>query len=190
MPPFAVRLRAYSAAHLGPSEGIRCAADTAVCTIVSEYTGPPDKPFSYPVTLLAEARGEADDVWDAQEQLVPPLEGLLPWIAIATNAAIAEPQIVMAHGLDLSEPQELLACDTPNASDWFPPPRRRVPRDSTLAFLASLTFTPPAHAGLLVRAGHLYLDALRRRLPYERTLAAEFLYMSAETLSRYLVARR
>jgi hypothetical protein len=76
--------------------------------IQSEYTGGADG-RAYPVTLHGEIRGPGVSIDEAEPRLANAIGNVLPIIAVSANAAIADPLAVATHGLDLSEPQPLIA---------------------------------------------------------------------------------
>jgi len=41
-------------------------------------------------------------------------------IAVASNAAVADPLAVAFYGLELSTPQPFIGYETPRAETWFP----------------------------------------------------------------------
>jgi hypothetical protein len=185
--PFAFRMRAYAAAHLGFDEQLRISWPDAVAMVQSEYTGGPDG-RAYPVTLFAEIRGDAESRDGAQEHLSASIGNALPVIALAANAAIDDPLAIAVFGLDLSTPQEFTWYAAPHASQWFPPGKRRIPADATLALMTAVGHHP--QTDLLQRAIESYRRALSNWVPERLLMAGEFLYISAETLSRCMLETR
>lgn len=76
----------------------------------------------------------------------------------------------------------------PRLNSWFPPGKRRFASEGTHALLSGIGKHPVG--GLLYRAVEAYRRALGHWIPEEKLLAGEFLYISAEALSRFLVQSR
>lgn len=180
-------MRAYSAAHFPFDEHLILRWQDATAGVVSEYTGGADG-RAYPITLHGEIRGPAASIADAEQRFPSTIGSVLPILALAGNAAIADPLPITTHGLDVSTPQPIIYYQTPPADAWFPPGKRLFDVDATRALLASMT--KHAVGGLLFRAVEAYRRALGHWVPEEQLLAGEFLYISAETLSRFLVDSR
>jgi hypothetical protein len=113
---------------------------------------------------------------------------ILPILALAGNAAIADPLAVVVHGLDLTRPQPFRGYATPDAGEWFPPGERRLDTEGTLALIEAIGRHP--QGGLLHQAVEAYRGALGHWIPEQRLMAGEFLFMTAETLSRFLSESR
>jgi hypothetical protein len=143
---------------------------------------------AYPVTIHGEIRGEGQSLEEAEPRLASAVGNTLPIIAVATNAAIADPLAVAAHGLDLSTPQRFVMYHPPESTEWFPPGGRRIDADATLALMRAVGTHP--RTDLLHRSFETYRRALTHWVPEEHLLAGEFLYISAETLSRFLIESR
>lgn len=184
---FAFRMRAYAAAHFNYEERLTLTWPDAEATLQSEYTGGEDG-CAYPVTIHGEIRGEAASVDDAQTRLAGSIGNTLPLLALASNAAIADPLAVAVHGVDLATPQTFLAYRTPLATDWFPPGKRRLDVEATRALATAVGHHP--QTALLHRAIESYRRALGHWFPEELLLAGEFLFITAETLSRFMLESR
>jgi len=184
---FAVRLRAYAAAHFAFDEHLELAWPDARAVLQSEYTGGPDG-RAYAVTLYGEIVGCADSLSQAQQRLGGALGNVLPLVAVAANAAVDDPLAIGAFGLNLPEPQDFMWYASPQAADWFPPGARRIQPEATLTFLAAVGHHP--ETDLLFRATESYRRALGNWVPERRLMAGEFLYIAAETLSRCLIETR
>jgi hypothetical protein len=184
---FAFRMRAYAAAHFEFDEVLTATWPDADATLQSEYTGGEDG-RAYPVTILGEIRGEGQSFEEAHVRLANALGNTLPLIAVAANAAVANPLAVAAHGLDLTDPQPFMGYRTPGANEWFPPGNRKIDTDATLALVTAVGTHP--QTDLLHRAMESYRRALGHWVPEEQLLAGEFLSISAETLSRFLIESR
>jgi hypothetical protein len=72
--------------------------------------------------------------------------------------------------------------------DWFPPGARKIDKAATLALMTAVGNHP--QTGLLHRAAESYRRALGHWVPEEQLLAGEFLFIAAETLSRFLLQSR
>lgn len=180
---FTFQMRAYAAAHFPFGETLRIDWDDATGFLQSEYTGGEDG-RAYPVTLYGDVRGEAESLDDAQARFSASIGNYLPLIAVAANAAIADPLPVATYGLDLSEPRPFLAYRTPLASDWFPPGKRLVSPGDVAAFFDAVQAHP--HGDILHRACEAYSRALASLVPEQRLLSAEFAFIATESLSRCL----
>jgi hypothetical protein len=181
------RMRAYAAAHFDWDDVLHLAWPDAEAILQSEYTGGEDG-RAYAVTLHGEIRGLGDSLEEAEPRLAGALADTLPLIAVAANAAVADPLAIAAHGLDLSESQPFIAYRTPAPDTWFPPGKRRIDPDATLALMAAVGHHGQTH--LLHRAMESYRRALGYWVPETQLLAGEFLYIAAETLSRFLIETR
>lgn len=187
---FAVRLRAYSAVRLKFDDvlDVSWVARDATAKFQSEYTGGDDG-RAYAVTLHGEIRGQATDLDDAQAGLAGQMATALTIVAVAGNGAIAPPQLISAHGLDIAAGrQPFIYYGTPHATEWFPPGSRAIDLESTRAFSAAVGHHPQ-HL-LLHQAMEAYRQALRHWYPEELLLAGEWLYIAAETLSRCVIETR
>jgi hypothetical protein len=184
---FAFRMRAYAAAHFEFDEILTLTWPDAVAFVQSEYSGGDDGQ-AYPVTLHAEIRGEGESLEEAEPRLARAIGNTLPVIALASNAAVADPLPVAAHGLDLSEPQPFVGYKTPAAEEWFPPGQRGIDLDATLNLMAAVGQHPQGDC--LGRAIEMYRRALGYWFPEQMLLAGEFLSIAAETLSRFLIDSR
>jgi hypothetical protein len=185
--PFAFRLRAYSAVHFEFDQQLALAWPDASAILISEYTGGVDG-RAYPITLLGEIRGPADSLEDVQTRLATALANVLPIIALAGNAAIADPLPVGAYGLDLTEPQPFTWYRTPPATAWFPPGERRIAPDVVQSLMGAVGHHPENE--LLHRAIEDYRRALEHWIPEQKLMSGEFLFIAAETLSRCLIESR
>ena len=116
---FAFRMRAYAAAHFEWGDVLAVTWPDAEAKLQSEYTGGEDG-RAYPVTIHGEIRGPGESLADVETRFGPMIGNTLPLIALAANAAVADPLAVATHGLDLTEPQPIVAYRTPSASEWFP----------------------------------------------------------------------
>ncbi|MDX6554815.1 MAG: hypothetical protein QOD86_1010, partial [Miltoncostaeaceae bacterium] len=184
MSAFAFRMRAYAAAHMDYDNHLRVTWPGATAILQSEYTGG-EAGRAYPVTLHGEIRGSAESLDDAQHRLAAMLGNSLSVLALASNAAIADPLALAAYGLDLSTPQPFIWYQTPAAADWFPPGERRFEPEPMERFMAAVGSHP--QYALLHRAIEAYRRALSHWTPEGRLLAGEFLYIAAETLSRCIL---
>lgn len=187
MPRFAVRLRAYSAAHFELADVLTLRWRDAVGMLQSEYTGGDDG-LAYPVTLHGEIRGEGRTLEEAQRRLGDVLSNVFPLIAVAANAAISTPLAVAAHGLDLPKPQPFIAYANPLPHEWFPPGIRKISIAETLAFFDAIDKL--ANQEMFLRCTEMYRQALTYKTPETGLLSGEFLYIAAETLSRFLIETR
>jgi hypothetical protein len=187
---FAIRMRAYAAAHFAFSDVLTLTWPDAQVWLQSEYTGGRDG-RAYAVTIHGEIRGLADSIDDAQRRLSAVLTGILQAVALAGNAAVATPLMISAHGMDLSHPQPFLGYRTPDGPEWFPPGNRRIDTAPVLAVIMALDTAYNAPGGVhLGRAVESYQRALGHWVPEERLLAGEFLAIAAEALSRFAIESR
>ena len=180
-------MRAYAAAHLPIDEHIRLAWPDVTAYVQSEYTGGASG-HAYPVTLYAQVFGEGESLESAQRHLSASIGNALPLVALAANAAIDNPLPVAAYGVDLTEAQELIWYSVPPASSYFPPGLRKIDPAATLDLMTAIGTHP--QTDLLQRAVESYRNALANWLPERHLLAGEFLYIAAETLSRFLIESR
>lgn len=187
MPPFTFRMRAYAAAHFEAEEKLEVTWPDAVAFVQSEFVTGEDG-AAYPVTLHAEIRSDGPSIEEAEPRLANTIGNVLPALALASNAAIATPLPITTHGLDLTTPQPVIWYHTPDPGEWFPPGARRFDCDATRALLAAVGGHP--ETDFLMRAVEAYRQALGHWTPEEVLLAGEFLYIAAETLSRFLVDSR
>jgi hypothetical protein len=184
---YAIRVRAYAAAHFDFDEHLVVRWPDASAWFVSEYTGGDDG-RAYPVTIHGEIRGVGQLLGDAEQRLGAAVRNVFPVLSLAANAAMADPLAVASYGLDLSTPQPFTGYETPQAHDWVPPGARRFDLEATLALLTAVGQHP--HTDLLPRAIESYRRAVGHWVPEERILAGEFLFIAAETLSRFLIECR
>jgi hypothetical protein len=182
--PFTFRMRAYAAAHLDYGDVLTVTWNDAVAKLQSEYTGGDDG-RAYAVTIHGEIRGLADSIEDAERRFSTMIGNSLPVIAAAANAAVADPLAIATHGLDITQPQAFIAYRTPHATEWFPPGKRRIDSEATHAFMAAVGNHPQFE--LLLRAIESYRRALSDWVPERRLLAGEHLFVSAETLGRFMI---
>jgi hypothetical protein len=185
--PYAFRMRAYAAAHFAFDDVMTVTWNDAEAKLQSEYTGGNDG-RAYAVTIHGEIRGLADTVEDAEARFSKMIGNCLPMIAVAANAAIADPLAVVTHGLDITEPQPFIGYRTPSASEWFPPGKRLIDAAATHEFVAAVGNHPQGE--LLLRAIESYRRALANWIPERRLVAGEYLFISAETLGRFMVEAR
>jgi hypothetical protein len=181
---YLVVVRAISAAQLPYNDPLVAQLPGAHCVITSEHVGGED---GWPVALRGEARGSATDIDDAQRRLSEIVSGLLPLVALAANAAHADPALVVAHGTAPSEaaPADWIGYEWPAPSTHFPPQARTVPADRIRALLEAADRYPSE--GYHGRAVGLYREALKYWTPESTLLAAEYLWMATEALSRGIV---
>jgi hypothetical protein len=180
-------MRAYSAAHFEFDDVLTLTWPDAEAKLQSEYTGGDDG-RAYPVTIHGEIRGNASSLEEAQTRLSGAIGNTLPLVALASNAAIADPLAVAVYGLELSTPQPFMGYRTPSPADWFPPGKRRIDAEATLALMSAVGQHP--QSDLLHRAIESYRRALGHWFPEEQLLAGEFLFICAETLSRFAIESR
>lgn len=184
---FTFRMRAYAAAHFEWGDVLAVTWPYAEAKLESEYTGGDDG-RAYAVTIHGEIRGEGESLDEAEPRLGQAISSVLPVLALASNAAIADPLAVVAHGVDLTEPQPFRGYRTPKATEWFPPGKRSFDAEATLALMEAVGRNP--QTDLLHRAIEAYRRALGHWIPEQRLMAGEFLFIAAETLSRFLVESR
>lgn len=177
-------VRAVSAAHLPFHEQLVVQLPDAHCVVTSEHVGGES---GWPVALRGETRGTATDIDDAQRRLSEVVSGLLPLVALATNAAHADPDLVVAHGTapSKSAPAEWIGYEWPAPSTYFPPQARTVPANRVGVLLEAADRYPSA--GYHGRAAGLYREALKYWTPESTLLAGEYLWMATEALSRGIV---
>jgi hypothetical protein len=185
---FSFQMRTYAAAHFELDQVLKINFPSTVAVLQSEYTGGKDG-RAYPITIFGEIRGEFDDLHEAQARLSGLIGGyLLPVISIATNAAVEMPMAIACFGVNLTEPQPFLGYRTPPAEDFFPPGKRRIQIDPLVAYMEAVG--TQAETALLRRANEAFRHALLHWAPEERLLGGEFLFIAAETLSRFLLESR
>jgi hypothetical protein len=115
---FLFRMRAYAAAHLEWDERIEIHFPRSIAILQSEYTGGENN-HAYPVTIHGQIRGLGESIDEAQTRLANTIGLLLPVIALAANAALADPLPISIFGTDLSKPQPFIGYRTPEASKFF-----------------------------------------------------------------------
>lgn len=170
--PFAVRLRAYAAAHFELDQHLVVRWPDATAILQTEYTGG-SSGRAYPVTMFGEIRGVAKSLDEAQNRLGGSLGNVLPIVALAANAAIADPFPIGAFGLDMSRgPQEFMWYAVPHARTFFPPGVRKINGDATLALMSAIGTHP--QTGILHRAAECYRRALDNWVPERMLMAGEF----------------
>jgi len=184
---FSFSMRAYAAAHFGWEDVLTVTWSDAEAKIRSEYTGGVDG-RAYPVTIHGEIRGPGESLEEAQPRLARAIGNTLPMIALSANAAVADPFAIATYGLDITEAQPFIGYRTPGADEWFPPGKRAIDLDGTLALMEAMGRL--AQAELLHRAVEAYRRALSYWIPEQQLLAGEFLFVAAETLSRFIVESR
>jgi hypothetical protein len=184
---YAVRVRAYAAAHFDFDEHLVVRWPDATAFFVSEYTGGEDG-RAYPVTIHGEIRGAGESFAEAEQRLGASVRNVFSILAVASNAAMRDPLAVASYGLDLSRPQPFTGYETPRADEWFPPGARRFDVEATLALMTAVGHHP--QTDLLHRAIESYRRAVGHWVPEEHLLAGEFLFIAAETLSRFLIESR
>lgn len=185
--PFLVRLRAYSAIHLAHEDRLWITWPDAKAVLQSEYTGGKSG-RAYPVTLHGEIRGSVADLDAAQERLGGSLNHVFPIVALAGNAAIDNPLMITAHGLDLSDPAPFIWYHTPGAAHWFPPGRRTIDPELVHSLMVAVARHPETET--LYQAIASYREALGHWMPEQQLMAGEFLFIAAETLSRCIIEQR
>jgi hypothetical protein len=187
-PQFAFRTRAHAAAHFNFGDGLTFRWPGAVAVLQSEYTGGEDG-RAYPVTIHGEIRGEAQSIEEAQAKLSSMIGNVFPLIALAANAAVADPLAICAHGVDLAAgAQPFIGYRTPRANSWFPSGRRKIDSEATEALAIAVGHHP--HGDLLHRSIESYRRAVGHWFPEEQLLAGEYLFIAAEALSRFLIESR
>jgi hypothetical protein len=184
---FAVRMRAYAAAHLSWDDTLVVTWQDASAILQSEYTGGDDG-RAYAVTIHGEIRGSGESLQEAEQRLATALADAFPLIAVAANAAVADPLMIASYGLDLASPQPFIGYRTPSAWEWFPPGRRLIDVEATLAFMTAVRNHP--QTDLLRRTIEAYRRALSHWVPEHRLMAGEFLFIASETLSRFVIESR
>lgn len=184
---YTFRMRAYAAAHFDWDDVLTIGWPDAEAKLQSEYTGG-DSGRAYPVTIHGEIRGDGQSIEEAEPRLAGAIGNTLPLIGLASNAAIADPLAIATHGLDLTTPQPFTAYQTPGPDQWFPPGGRRIDLEATREFMHAVGTHPQTE--LLQRAIETYRRALGHWVPEQHLLAGEFLYISAETLSRFQIESR
>lgn len=186
---FTFQTRAYAAAHFEWEELLQVNfPDGCRCLLQSEYTGGREG-RGYPVTIFGEIRGEFPELEVAQSRLANLINGdLLPVISVATNAAVALPMPVACFGVDLADPQAFLGYRTLPAESFFPPGKRRIQVEPLVELMKAVGSREDSAA--LRRANESFRHALLHWSPQERLLGGEFLYIAAETLSRFLAESR
>ncbi len=182
-----MRVRAYSASHFDFDQHIEVTWPDASAIFVSEYTGGEDNRL-YPITIHGEIRGMCESLEDAERRLSNAIAGVYPILALAGNAAVADPLALASYGLDISSPQPAIFYQTPVATRWFPPGGRRFDLEATFALICAIGQHP--QSALLLRAVESYRRALGHWIPEQRLMAGEFLFVAAETLSRFLIESR
>ncbi len=82
----------------------------------------------YPFMLRAEIPGPATGLDDAQRRLGDRAGSLFPLVALAANAAHADPGLVVAHASRpaVDRPAEWIAYEWPPASEHVPPHSRTI----------------------------------------------------------------
>lgn len=187
---FTVRLRAHAAAHLDFDETLKLTWPDGEALLQSEYTGGTDGK-AYAVTLHGEMRGLAESLDDAHRKFANVLLNLFNIVGLCANAAVADPRMIAAYGIDLTTPQPFVGYRTPDAREWFPPGKRRIDLEATVAALDGFeTKLNTPFGGYLLRSVAFYNRALRHWIPEERLMAGEFLFIAAETLSRFILEGR
>jgi hypothetical protein len=184
---FAFRMRVYAAAHFEFLDVLQVRWPDAVAFFQSEYTGGADG-RAYPVTIHGEIRGPGESLQEAEPRLASTIGNVLPLISLCANAAIADPLAISAHGLDLQHPQPFTGYRTPGPEDWFPPGKGLIDLEPTLALITAVGQHP--QTDLLQRAIESYRRAAGHWFPEQHLLAGEFLFIAAETLSRFLIESR
>jgi hypothetical protein len=181
---YLVVVRAISAAHLPFDEPLKARLQGDECAVMTEHVGGKD---GWPISLRGEVRASAENIEDAQERLPERVLGLFPLVALAANAAHAEPGLVVVHGLSPrpSEPVDWIAYEWEPPSNHFPPYARTVSPALVGALLEAADKYPSK--GYHGRAVGLYGEALKYWTPESRLLAGEYLWMATEALSRGLV---
>jgi hypothetical protein len=139
--PFAFRMRAYAAAHFEWGDILTVRWLDAEAKLQSEYTGGDDGQ-AYAVTIHGEICGPSESLEEVEPRFAASLGNTLPMIALAANAAIADPWAIATHGLDLTEPQPFLGYRTPGAGEFFPPGKRRIDSEATLALMTAVGHHP------------------------------------------------
>jgi hypothetical protein len=181
-------MRVYAAAHFARDDHLQMTWIDAQGILQSEYTGG-ESGMAYPVTMFGEVRGQAQSLDDAQNRLGGALGNVLPLVALASNAAIADPLPIAAFGLNVEDgPQELMWYAVPHANTYFPPGVRTINTQATLALLTAIGNHP--QTVMLHRVVECYRRALENLVPERLVMAGEFLFMAAEALSRCLVETR
>jgi hypothetical protein len=186
-PIFTFQMRVYAMAHFRFNDHLTVTWPDAKAILLSEYTGGEDG-RTYPVTIFGEIRGEYPSIEEAEARLANSIGNTLPILSLAANAGIADPLPVAIYGIDLAEPQPFLGYSTPRATEWFPPGGRRIDVDATYALMAAVGQHP--QTDLLHRAIESYRRAVGHWVPEQHVMAGEFLFIAAETLSRFLIETR
>lgn len=182
--PYLLVARAISAAHFTFDDVLRVQLSEGLCTVVSEYVGGED---GWPLSLRGEIRGPASDLDDAQHRLSESIGALFPLVTLAANAAHVDPGIVVVHGLTPTEssPADWISYAWPPADSHFPPQARTVEARLVGSLLEAADRYPSD--GYHARATAIYREALKYWAPESTLLAAEYLWMATEALSRGIV---
>ena len=173
---FVFRARAYAAAHFDWDDMLTSTWPDCTAWLQSEYTGGDDA-RAYPVTIHGAILGHGESLEEAQPRLANALGSTLPVIALAANAAVADPLAVAAYGADLAEPQPLISYWTPPAARWFPSGKRQINAEATLRLMHAVGRS--AEVDLLQRA----IERYRRALGYW-SLSSAFSLASSSPLRR------
>jgi hypothetical protein len=155
---YVVVVRGLSAGHFEYDHGLSAAVPEGLCVVTSEYVGGSSR---WPLMLRAEIRGAAPDLEDAQQRLGARAGSPFPLVALAANAAHADPALVVAHGLspNVDQPAEWIAYEWPPASEHVPPHSRMIDPNLVGALLERGDRFPSA--GYHGRAVGLYREALK-----------------------------
>jgi hypothetical protein len=142
-------------------------------------------------SLRGEMRGPATDLNDAYRRMPMRIGGAFGWLLLVANATIGDEVLVVAHGLQpRGDAVNLIAYETPSLTGQLPLRTRTVDPDLVVAVMqggdryAAVSSEAGAYYS---RAVGRYRDALKYWTYETGLLAGEFLWLSAEVLSRALV---
>jgi hypothetical protein len=138
--PYVVVIRARSAAHFPQGKGIAVQLPVGSCVVVSEYEGGEN---GWPVNLRGELRGLASSLDDAQLRFKEPLGRVLPLVALAANAGVGDPQMLVAHALTPNDGRdEWIGYEWRERSGGWPPAARLVEPELVGALLEAADAWP------------------------------------------------
>ena len=183
---FFVVVRALSAAHLTPDDVFAARHEDCLCVVATEFTGP-DPSRLWPVSLQATVRGSAANLTEAQHRFSGLGGSMFGLISLAANAAHSDPGIVVAHSASTSaaDPGEWIGYESTPATAHFPPSVKTI-RAELVGRLLEAGGNYPS-AGYHGRATGLYCEVLKHWKPETTLLAAEYLWLATEALSRGIV---
>jgi hypothetical protein len=139
----------------------------------------------YFVTIRSDTRCSASNLEDAKAQAHHHTTTLLAFLSLAGNGAIDQPELVAAHGSDLTGDGSVWEGHSWPPSNEIEPPASKPVSPASVVAMMNAWWSLQEKETFARSVGH-YSEALRQFRPGQALLCAEFLWLATEGLSRSL----